>query len=445
MIIEEQIRKKIQKYFQEKFGNNGGSFIPGQTPILASGKIFDEKEMQLMVEAVLDGWWTEGRFNQEFEQKLAQWIGRKYCITVNSGSSANLLALTALTSFKLGDRRLKKNDEVITVAAGFPTTINPIVANNLRIVFIDVDLGTYNANVNQIEKAISKKTKAIFLAHTLGNPIALNEISKICRQNNLWLIEDNCDALGSVYGGRKTGSFGHIATQSFYPAHHITMGEGGALLTDDPLLKKIIVSLRDWGRDCHCHTGHDNTCKKRYCYQLGSLPYGYDHKYIYSEIGYNMKITDMQAALGVVQLDKLDDFIQKRKNNFNFLYKEISNLEDYFILPRSESLSQPSWFGFLITLRNNCFFSREELLRYLDKYKISTRLLFAGDIIKQPYFKNNQIKFRKISNLKNTDKIMNDSFWIGVYPGLNQEKLDFVIEKFNDFARIYGKRKNKYK
>jgi len=296
-------------------------------------------------------------------------------------------------------------------------------------------LGTYNASIEQIKKAISKKTKAIFLAHTLGNPFNLSEIVKICKKHNLFLIEDNCDALGSVYKNKKTGSFGHISTQSFYPAHHITMGEGGAVLTDDILIDKIIRSLRDWGRDCYCRTGHDGACGKRFLWQLGDLPYGYDHKYTYSEIGYNLKITDMQAALGVAQLDKLDNFIQQRRDNFDFLYEGLKQFEDYFILPQAEKLSQPSWFGFLITLRDSCSFNREELLKYLNKYKIGTRLLFGGNITKQPCFKNYKIKYRKVGSLKNTNKIMKDSFWLGVYPGLNQKMLSFVVKKIGDFIK----------
>jgi CDP-6-deoxy-D-xylo-4-hexulose-3-dehydrase len=436
-----KINPGLKKLIKENFGKNftEGKFIPGQTPIPASGKVFNEREIELMVEAVLDGWWTEGRFNQEFEKKLASWLGRRFCAVTNSGSSANLLALTALTSFKLGKGRLKKGDEVIAVAAAFPTTVNPIIQNNLTPVFVDIDLGTYNVNIEQLKKAISKKTKAIFLAHTLGNPFNLNEILRICQKHNLWLIEDNCDALGSLYKRRKTGTFGHLSTQSFYPAHHITTGEGGAVLTDNPLLDKIVRSLRDWGRDCWCRTGHDNTCKRRFSWQLGDLPAGYDHKYIYSEIGYNLKNTDIEAALGLAQLKKIDGFIKRRRENFNFLYKNLEQFRDYFILPQTEKFSQPSWFGFLITLKDNCPFSREDLLKYLNKYKIGTRLLFGGNITKQPYFKNYRIKFRKVGPLENTDKIMKDTFWIGIYPGLNREKLSFVINVFTNFFKKYGK------
>lgn len=410
-------------------------FVAGETLVPVSGKVFNEKEIKLMTEAVLDCHWTEGRFNAEFEEKLAKYLDRKFCITVNSGSSANLLAISALTSFRLGEKRLKKGDEVITVAAAFPTTINPIIQNNLTPVFVDVDLGSYNANIEQIKKAISKKTKAIFLAHTLGNPFDFGEILKICKKHNLWLIEDNCDALGSIYKNKKTGSFGHIATQSFYPAHHITMGEGGAILTNDEMLNKIIRSMRDWGRDCACRTGQDNACGKRFEHQFGDLPCGYDHKYIYSEIGYNMKITDIQAALGVAQLQKLDNFVVKRRKNFDFLYQKMQAFSDYFILPEAEKYSAPSWFGFILTLKNNCLFSREDLLKYLNEHKIGTRLLFGGNILKQPYFKNYKIKFRKIGSLANTDLIMKNTFWLGVYPGIGEQELNFVAKTFDNFFK----------
>lgn len=436
--MDKELERKIKKEYQKSFAKK--KFIPGQDSIPASGKVFNEKEIQMMIEAVLDGHWTEGRFNQKFEQKLAKWMGRKFCITVNSGSSANLLAISALTSFRLGEKRLKKGDEIITTAAAFPTTINPIIKNNLIPVFVDVDLATYNANINQIKKAIRPgRTRVIFLAHTLGNPFNIEEIAKLCKKYNLWLIEDNCDALGSVYKDKKTGVFGHLATQSFYPAHHITMGEGGAILTDDPSLNKIIRSLRDWGRDCVCRTGQDGSCGKRFSWQSGDLPYGYDHKYIYSEIGYNLKITDMQAALGVAQLQKLASFIKKRRENFDFFYKKMRAFGDYFILPEAEKFSQPSWFGFPLTLKNNCPFGREDLLKYLNQRKIGTRLLFGGNIIKQPYFKNYNIKFRKIGSLGNTDLVMKNTFWLGIYPGLGEKELNFVIKVFNDFIKNAAK------
>ena len=439
--INPKLKKLIKDDFHKNFADK--KFVPGQTVIPASGKVFNEQEMQLMTEAVLDGWWTEGRFNKQFEKKIAQWLGRKFCSTTNSGSSANLLALTALTSFRLGQRRLKKGDEIITLAAAFPTTVNPIVQNNLVPVFVDIDLETYNADPEQIKKAIRPgRTRAIFLAHTLGNPFNLEKIVKLCQKYKLWLIEDNCDALGSAYQDKRTGSFGHLATQSFYPAHHMTTGEGGAVLTNDPLLHKIIRSLRDWGRDCWCPTGHDNTCGKRYSWKLGNLPKGFDHKYIYSEIGYNLKITDISAALGLVQLKKLNKFNQQRKKNFDFLYKKFKEFDSYFILPQKEKFSQPVWFGFPITLRDNCPFDRENLLKYLNNFGIGTRLIFGGNMIKQPSFVNYQIKFRKIGNLKNTDKIMNDSFWIGLYHGLGQKELSFVVKKFEDFIKKYKTGKN---
>ena len=432
--INPKIKILIRQHFRQNFTDQ--KFIAGKTPIPASGKIFNSKEMEMATEAVLDGWWTEGRFNDRFEKRLANWFGLKNCITVNSGSSANLLAVSALCSSKLGKKRLKKGDEVITVSAGFPTTINAIIQNNLKPVFVDIDLGTYNASLEGIKKAISKKTKAILLAHTLGNPFNLGEITKLCQRHRLWLIEDNCDALGSVYKNKKTGTFGQIATCSFYPAHHITTGEGGALLTDDPLLNKVVRSLRDWGRDCWCHTGCDGTCGKRYSWQLGKLPYGYDHKYIYSEFGYNLKMTDMQAALGLAQLGKLERFIQKRRVNFDFLYNNLKSLDKYFILPQEEKYSIPSWFGFILTLKDNCSFLREDLLKYLNQHKISTRLLFGGNITKQPNFVNYGVKFRKIGILQNTDKAMKDTFWIGVYPGLNRQMLSFIVDKFKEFIAI---------
>ena len=387
----------------------------------------------------MDGWWTEGKYAAEFEKKLASFLGLNFCTTVNSGSSANLLALSALTSFRLPkEKRLKKGDEIITVAAGFPTTINPIIQNGLISVFVDVTLGNYNAPLENIKKAITKKTKAVFIAHTLGNPFEVTELRKLCDKHHLWLIEDNCDALGSKYNGKFTGTFGHISTCSFYPAHHITMGEGGAVLTNDPILNKVVRSLRDWGRDCVCPTGVDNFCKNRFGWKLGDLPQGYDHKYIYSEIGYNLKITDIQAALGLAQLDKLPKFIQKRKDNFNYLFEAFKQFDKYFILPAWNKKADPSWFGFLLTIKPEAKFSRGELLKYLNDKKIGTRLLFAGNITKQPYFKNYQINYKVVGSLKNTDIIMNNTFWIGVYPGLNKKMLDYVVKSFKEFLEKYG-------
>jgi len=435
MIFDMEIlRSEIKKIFNAKFAKK--PFIPGESIIPVSGKVFDEKELIKMVEAVMEGWWTDGKYAKEFEERLAGFLGIKFCACVNSGSSANLLALTALTSFRLPqEKRLKKGDEVITVAAGFPTTINPIIQNGLASVFVDVELGSYNAKLENIKKAISNKTKAIFIAHTLGNPFEVEELKKLCDQHKLWLVEDSCDALGSKYRGKYTGSFGHISTCSFYPAHQITMGEGGAVLTSNPLLNKIIRSLRDWGRDCVCPTGVDNFCGNRFGWQLGDLPCGYDHKYIYSEIGYNLKITDIQAALGLAQLDKLPEFIKKRKENFTYLYQAFKKFDDYFILPIWSKKADPSWFGFLLTIKPAAKFSREELLNYLNDKKIGTRLLFAGNITKQPYFKNCNIKYRVVGNLENTDEIMNNTFWIGVYPGITKKMIDYTLKVFAEFLK----------
>ncbi len=434
--MNKELKELLTKEYQEKFQEK--DFIPGVTSIPVSGKSFNQEEIILMTEAVLDAWWTEGRFTGEFESKFANYFNKKYCITVNSGSSANLLALTALCSSKISEeKRLNPGDEVITVAAGFPTTINPIIQNGLIPVFCDVELQTYNIDIEEIKKAINSKTKAIFIAHTLGNPYNLNEIVKICSDNNLWLIEDNCDALGSKFDNKLTGTFGHISTFSFYPAHHITMGEGGAIVTDDLMLNKIIRSLRDWGRDCWCKTGHDNTCKNRYNWQLGNLPLGYDHKYIYSELGYNLKITEMQGALGLAQMNKLESFTNKRKENFNLLYDGLKQFEDYFILPQKHELADPSWFGLLLTIKDNVKFTRTDILRFLEEKKIGTRLLFAGNIIKQPYFVDNKFNYRIVGDLKNTDKIMNDTFWIGVYPLINEEMINYTINCFKDFTQKY--------
>lgn len=430
------LHSEIKKIFNDKFPVK--RFIPGKSLVPVSGKIFDDKELVNMVDAVMDGWWTEGKYAAEFERKLANFLGLNFCVTVNSGSSANLLALSALTSFRLPkEKRLKRGDEVITVAAGFPTTINPIIQNGLIPVFVDVSLGNYNAPLENIKKAITKKTKAVFIAHTLGNPFEVVELKKLCDKYKLWLIEDNCDALGSKYNGKLTGTFGHISTCSFYPAHHITMGEGGAVLTNDPVLNKIIRSLRDWGRDCVCPTGVDNFCKNRFGWKLGDLPQGYDHKYIYSEIGYNLKITDIQASLGLAQLNKLPKFIEKRKDNFSYLYKSFKQFEKYFILPEWNKKADPSWFGFLLTIKLGVKFSREELLRYLNDKKIGTRLLFAGNIIKQPYFKNYKINYTVVGGLKNTDIVMNQTFWIGVYPGLSKAMLNYIIKSFKEFIKKY--------
>jgi CDP-6-deoxy-D-xylo-4-hexulose-3-dehydrase len=435
--VDEMLRKLATIPTKVHFKNIHGassSFIPGKSYIPYSGRVYDEKEMISLVDASLDFWLTAGRYAKQFEEELAKFLGIRYCLLTNSGSSANLLAISALTSPKLGERGLKPGDEVITVAAAFPTTVNPIVQNNLVPVFLDVDIGTYNIQADKIEAALSEKTKAIFLAHTLGNPFDLDKISEICEKYNLWLIEDNCDAVGSKYNGRYTGTFGHIATFSFYPPHHITMGEGGALVTNDAQLKKVIESFRDWGRDCWCEPGHDNTCGKRFGWQLGTLPFGYDHKYIYSHIGYNLKVTDMQAAVGVEQLKKLPDFIRARKRNWRLLYEGLKKYEDYFILPKAVDNSDPSWFGFLLTVKENAPFSRNEITNYLEENKIATRLLFSGNIIRHPSFEN--VEYRVYNNLKNTDFIMNNTFWIGVYPGLTEEMIDYMIGKVREFMEM---------
>lgn len=429
--LKKEIFDLVTKYYREKHKTK--PFIPGETYIPYAGRIYDQKEMISLLDSSLDFWLTAGRFAKQFEEEFAKFLGVKHCILTNSGSSANLLAISALTSPKLGERRFKPGDEVITTACAFPTTVNPIIQNNLIPVFIDVEVGTYNIQTDKIEGAISKKTKAIFLAHTLGNPFDLDKILEICGKYNLWLIEDNCDALGSKYNGKYTGTFGHIATFSFYPAHHITMGEGGALVTNDNQLKKLIKSFRDWGRDCWCEPGCDNTCGKRFEWKLGSLAFGYDHKYIYSHIGYNLKVTDMQAAIGVEQLKKLPLFIRARKNNFKFLYEGLKKYEKYFILPEVESKANPSWFGFLITVRKDVEFTRDEIVKYLENNKIATRMLFAGNIIRHPSFEN--VNYHVFGNLKNTDFIMNNTFWIGVYPGLSSEMIDYIINKIEEFIK----------
>lgn len=404
------------------------AFQPGKTLIPPSGKTLGTEELQNMTEAALDGWLTTGRFNDAFEKKLESFLGVKYVLTTNSGSSANLLAVSALTSPLLGDRALKPGDEVVTVAAGFPTTVNPILQYGMVPVFVDIHIPTYNIDPNLIEAAISTKTRAIMLAHTLGNPFAISEVMRLAKKHNLWVIEDCCDALGSIYKGEKVGTFGDIGTLSFYPAHHITMGEGGAVFTKDRTLAKLIESFRDWGRDCYCPPGKDNTCGKRFGWQLGGLPKGYDHKYIYSHAGYNLKITDMQAAAGLSQMDKLPEFIESRKKNFLYLKKRMATLSQFLILPEETLDSDPSWFGFPITLRENISMKRVNLLKTLEKKNIGTRLLFAGNLTKQPYFSNKH--FRTVGDLKNTDIVMNNSFWVGVYPGISQDMLDYVIHTF---------------
>jgi len=406
------------------------TFTPGEDPVPVSGKVLTSEDFSALVDSSLDGWLTAGRFTVDFERQLAQFVGARSALFVNSGSSANLVALSGLTSNKLGDRALKPGDEVLTVAMGFPTTINPIIQNGLRPVVVDVDLTTLDAIPQRLEEAISPKTRAIMMAHTLGNPFDLDTVQRLCKENNLWLIEDSCDALGSTYRGQRTGSFGDTATLSFYPAHHITTGEGGAVFVKSPLVKKQVESFRDWGRDCYCETGKDNTCAKRFGWKLGNLPEGYDHKYTYSHIGYNLKATDMQAALGISQLAKLELFIQRRKENYEYLRKHLIQIEGISVATATEH-SEPSWFGCPITIDPEHPVNREDLLRFLESRKIGTRLLFAGNVTKQPAYTN--VDFRVVGDLKNTDVVMTRSFWVGVYPGLTTPMLDYVISSIADF------------
>ena len=425
------IEKKIDELVSLKLQENGNEeFIPGVTPVPVSGKVIGKEEIRNMIEASLDGWLTTGRFNKEFEKKIAEAVGAKIAITVNSGSSANLVAFMTLTSPKLGDRAIQAGDEVITVAAGFPTTVNPSIQFGAVPVFVDIDIPTYNIDVSKIENAITKKTKAIMIAHALGNPFNLKKVREICDKNNLWLVQDTCDALGSKFDDNKVGFYGDIGTLSFYPAHHITMGEGGVVYTNSMKLKRIAESYRDWGRDCYCDPGKDNTCKKRFNWKLGDLPHGYDHKYIYSHCGYNLKITDMQAACGVAQLDKLESFINIRNSNFDYLKKNLSELGDKYIFAEATEGSTPSWFGFLMTVRDKKI-DRNKITQYLNEKKIGTRLLFAGNLTKQPYMKDKIFKVK--GDLNNTETVMENSFWVGVYPGLQKKHLDFIIENIKNY------------
>lgn len=430
-VIKNDIFDKVKEYYRLKNGQS--TFIPGISGVPYAGRVYDEKEVVALVDSALEFWLTTGRYAEEFEEKLAGFLGVKHCMLTNSGSSANLLAISSLTSKKLGERRLKPGDEVITVAAGFPTTVGPIVQNNLIPVFVDVDLGTFNIIADRIEEAVSDRTRAIFLAHTLGNPFDIGKVMKVAGEHDLWFIEDNCDALGSTYNGKYTGTFGHIATFSFYPAHHITMGEGGALATNDELLKRLIESFRDWGRDCWCAPGCNNTCGKRFNRQFGSLPFGYDHKFTYSHLGYNLKSTDMQAAVGVEQLKKLPSFIEARKRNFKYLMDGLKNRKEYFILPEAEPCTDPSWFGFALTVREGAPFTKGDIVKFLEDRRIATRMLFAGNIIRHPCFEG--VTYRICGDLTNTDRIMNDTFWIGVYPGLTKDMMDYILNTFDDFFR----------
>jgi len=427
--LRHEIRARVRDYWAEAFPQQ--AFVPGATVVPVSGKVFDADEMELLVDASLDFWLTTGRFAEQFEAELAARVGVRHALLCNSGSSANLLAVSALTSPRLGDRALREGDEVLTVASGFPTTVNPIVTNRLIPVFVDVDLATYNARIDRLAEAVSPRTRAIVMAHTLGNPFDLDAVTALAREHDLFLVEDNCDALGSRYRGRLTGSFGDLATLSFYPAHHITMGEGGAVLVNDPELKTIAESFRDWGRDCYCAPGKENTCGKRFCWKLGDLPFGYDHKYTYSHVGFNLKITDMQAACALAQLDRLEGFIAARRRNFRFLKERLRSLEEFLILPEATDASDPSWFGFLLTLRDGSATPRVDILQYLDQYKIGTRLLFAGNLTRQPSMKDR--RYRVVGELVNTDKIMRDTFWIGVHPALTLEMLEFASEKLETY------------
>ena len=431
----DRLRAKILKltgeYYTEAFPAH--EFTPGSSPVPVSGKVFDATELQYLVDASLDFWLTTGRYADQFQKEFSRWWGMRHTILVNSGSSANLVALSALTSPQLGARALKHGDEVITVAAGFPTTVNPIIQNQLVPVFVDVHIPTYNVDINQLEAAYSDKTRAIILAHTLGNPFDLSVVTEFARLHHLWLIEDCCDATGARYQGQMVGTFGQIATVSFYPAHHITMGEGGAVLTDQPKLKTLIESFRDWGRDCWCDPGKDDTCGKRFDWQLGDLPQGYDHKYTYSHIGYNLKATDMQAAVGLAQIQKLDGFIAARRANFAYLFDGLKDLQEFFILPEPTPQSEPSWFGFPLAVRPGASFNRNQVVEFLEGRKIATRLLFGGNLVRQPAYKN--VPHPQIGLLENSDFVMNNVFWIGVYPGLSAQMLDYMLDELHTLAR----------
>ncbi len=430
--LREQILKLVEEYASIALPSE--SFLPGVSVIPPTGKLLGPRELQNMVDASLDGWLTAGRFNEEFERRLASFIGVKHLITVNSGSSANLIAFSALTSPQLGERAIRKGDEVIGVAAGFPTTVYPIIQFGAVPVFVDVDRYSQNIDASKIEAAITKRTRAIMLAHSLGNPFNLDLVTDLCKKYNLWLVEDCCDALGSTYRGQMVGTFGDIATLSFYPAHHITMGEGGAVFTNNDELKKIAESFRDWGRDCYCPPGRDNTCGRRFCHQLGALPIGYDHKYTYSHIGYNLKISDMQAACGLAQLEKAPFFIEARRKNFSFLQNRLTSCEEFLDLPRATEYSDPSWFGFPLTLKENSPVSRLDLLTYLDQNKIGTRLLFAGNLTRQPSMVN--VNYRVSGDLTNTDYLMNNTFFIGLQPALTEDMLDFSASKIEAFLGL---------
>jgi CDP-6-deoxy-D-xylo-4-hexulose-3-dehydrase len=430
-VLKAQIIELTKRYYSAAFPKR--PFVPGESRVPYAGRVFDADELTCLVESALDFWLTTGRFADLFERDLARFFGLQYASLVNSGSSANLLALSCLTSPKLGGRQLKLGDEVITVATGFPTTVNPILQSHAVPVFVDVSIPTYNVSTEQLEQAYSERTRAVMLAHTLGNPFDVEGVAEFVRRHNLWLIEDCCDAVGATYGEQKVGTFGDLATVSFYPAHHITTGEGGCVLTDDNLLKTLVESFRDWGRDCWCAPGRDNTCGKRFQWRLGELPYGYDHKYIYSHIGYNLKLTDMQAAVGLAQIKKLARFIEARRTNFRMLYDGLRDLQEFFILPEATPRSQPSWFGFPLAIRPGAPFTRNQVVAYLERCKIETRLLFGGNLLRQPAYRD--VPYRVGGTLKNADFVMNQVFWIGVYPGLSQSMLDYVLESMHNVPR----------
>ncbi|MFC1566307.1 lipopolysaccharide biosynthesis protein RfbH [bacterium] len=434
--LVQEILEKTKEYYKAIEEESKSEFVPKTSRVNYAGRVFDEKEMMNLVDSSLEFWLTYGRYSKMFEEKLAKFLGVKSALLVNSGSSANLLAFMALTSPLLKDRRINRGDEVITIACGFPTTMAPIVQYGALPVFIDIDLETANIDVNKLDSALSDKTKAVMIAHTLGNPFDIAKVKEFCKKNSLWLIEDNCDALGSVYNGKYTGTWGDIGTSSFYPPHHMTMGEGGAVYTNDALLKKILLSVRDWGRDCWCDSGADNTCGQRFSQQFGTLPFGYDHKYVYSHFGYNLKPTDMQAAIGCAQLDKLEGFIQKRRENFQVLYDGLNDLSEYFVLPKATDKSEPSWFGFLITLKDGISFKRNDLAEFLEGCNIQTRNLFGGNMVRQPLFDDLELgkDYRVVGDLTNTDKIMNDSFWVGVYPGMKKEALEYIVSSIKEFV-----------
>ena len=441
LAARKKIFGQVASYYK-KFHRKPG-FKPGETFVNYGGRVYDEKELINLTDTALDFWLTSGRYCAEFERRLGTYLGVKHVSLVNSGSSANLLAFMALTSPKLGKRQIKPGDEVITVAAGFPTTVTPVIQYGAVPVFVDVEIPSYNIDCSMLEKARSRKTKAVMIAHTLGNPFDLGKVKKFCDKHGLWLVEDNCDALGSKYAGKFTGTHGHIGTSSFYPPHHMTMGEGGAVYTNDPLLKRLVESFRDWGRDCWCPSGKDNTCHNRFTRQYGELPLGYDHKYVYSHFGYNLKATEMQAAVGLAQLDKFPRFVEARKKNWAYLRKALEKYSDKLILPEPTPKSDPSWFGFLITVRKDAGFTREQLVSHLEKNKVQTRMLFAGNLIKHPCFdqmRQSGKGFRTVGKMSNTDRIMNDTFWIGVYPGMTAQVLRYIADTFRSFIATAGER-----